>query len=56
MPPKNQPTKREWIVAYLACLEKTEYTGRVVITLDFNKGGIARAIPMREDDIKPYSI
>lgn len=55
----TRPSKREWINAYVAGLEQIGYTGRVVITLDFNKGGIARATPMREEEIgpaKPYEL
>lgn len=42
----TRPSKREWIEQYLLVLEKSGYTGRVELTLDFNKGGITRLIPM----------
>jgi len=45
----DRPTKREWIAAYLLGLEKSGYTGRVELILDFNKGGITRLIPMKQE-------
>jgi len=39
----------EAVVAYLRNLEKEEFTGRVELTLDFNKGGISRLQVMRAD-------
>jgi hypothetical protein len=46
----SRPTKREWIAAYLADLEKTGYSGRVQITLEFNKGGITKLVPLKQEN------
>jgi hypothetical protein len=45
--------KREWVNAYLAGLEQSAYTGRVQITLEFNKGGISKVTPLREEITEP---
>lgn len=44
----TRPSKREWIEQYLLGLEKSGYTGRVELTIDFNKGGITRLMPMQQ--------
>jgi len=53
-----RPTKREWIAAYLAGLEKTGYSGRVQLTIEFNNGGISKATTLREEELgpKPYDL
>jgi len=43
--------KREWLEEWLHGLEKSSFTGRIDITIDMNKGGITRLIPMRQEDM-----
>jgi hypothetical protein len=43
--------KRLWIEEYLNGLARSQYTGRVVLTLEYNKGGITRLTTMREDAV-----
>jgi hypothetical protein len=45
----TRTTKREWIEAFLLGLEKSGYTGRVELTLEFNKGGITRLTPLKQE-------
>lgn len=47
----TRPTKREWIAAYLLGLEKSGYSGRVELTIEFNHGGITRVVPMKQEEI-----
>lgn len=38
---KDQPTA-EWLAQFLDGLGEAEFTGRVQITVDFNRGGVSR--------------
>lgn len=46
---KPKPSAAE-IAAWLASLEANCFTGRVQITLDFNRGGISR---LRAEEMRP---
>lgn len=48
---KGRPSKREWINAYLDGLEGNRYSGRVSLTLEWNKGGLSRLVVMRQDPV-----
>lgn len=41
-------TKLEWSVEWLRGLERGEHTGRVLLDMHFNRGGITRVVPMLE--------
>lgn len=44
-----RPSREEWIAAFLAGLKREAYSGRVELTIDFNKGGITRVVPMKQE-------
>ncbi len=44
----NEPTKREWLTAWLDGLERTAFTGTVSLTLRLEQGAIAR-LTVKED-------
>lgn len=45
----NDPTKREWLEAFLQGLEREQYTGEVLVMAHFNKGELTKVRPLTED-------
>jgi hypothetical protein len=44
----NEPSKREWLTAWLDGLERSAFTGTVSLTLHLERGSVAR-LTVKED-------
>jgi hypothetical protein len=40
----SEPSKREWFIAWLDGLERSAFTGTVALTLQLERGSIARLV------------
>lgn len=46
--PAPKPTKRQWLESWLDGMAADAHTGKVVVEIHFNRGGITRLVPMVE--------
>lgn len=44
-----RPSKREWLEAFINGLERSQYTGEVLVIAHFNKGELTKVRPLTED-------